>query len=247
MTTIHDTYINALLADATYVDDLQRGMTGVALRDKLAGRMTSEQAAYIGDNFSVVAQVSGLNSSFEATIWKDKSGQVYVSMRGTQGVPDFAADGDLGTSGLAHQQLADVNLAQDTFHSQFTDSIPLKSGITSLPEMKGSDQVRDLWQAASIGSTARSTLQQKLTAYTAATTRAQQQSLLDDLVAAWGATSSMTTSVGVNLTKAHVGGSPTVVTKGKKTTTTYDYGSTDTAIQHFSAANDRAFGVWRVA
>jgi Ca2+-binding RTX toxin-like protein len=145
-------------------------------------------------------------------------------------------DGSTGTMGDV-TQLADVNLAQDTFHSQFTDSIPLKSGITSLPEMKGSGKVRDLWQAASITSTAGSTLQQKLTAYAAATTRAQQQSLLDDLVAAWGATSTMTTSVGVNLTKAHVGGSPTTTGKGKNAKTIYDYDSTDTAIQRWATNN----------
>ena len=36
------------------------------------------------------------------------AGQVYVSMRGTQEPADFAADADLASSGLAHQQLADM-------------------------------------------------------------------------------------------------------------------------------------------
>ncbi len=109
MTAINDAYINALLADAAYVNGLRNG----TLEDQLTGRMTSDLAKYISDNFTVVNQVGGLASSFDATVWRGNAGmpyagQIYVSLRGTQEGPDFAADGDLATSGLAHQQLADM-------------------------------------------------------------------------------------------------------------------------------------------
>ncbi len=104
MTTIHDAYINALLADASYVD----GLRNATLETQLTGCMTPELAKYIADNFTVVTQVGGLASSFDATVWRDNSGQIYVSMRGTQELADFFADGDLATSGLAHEQLADM-------------------------------------------------------------------------------------------------------------------------------------------
>lgn len=113
MTTINDAYINALLADSSYVDDFVPGMTGTRLADQIAGRMTPTLAKYVGDNFSVVSQVGGLASSFDATVWRGNAdtpyvGQIYVSMRGTQEGPDFVADGDLALSGLAHAQLADM-------------------------------------------------------------------------------------------------------------------------------------------
>ena len=102
MTSINDTFINALLADSSYVDGLTPGLTGDTLRLKLTGRMTPELAKHIGDNFTVVNQVGGLASSFDATVWRGNAGtsyagQVYVSMRGTQEGPDFTADADLAS------------------------------------------------------------------------------------------------------------------------------------------------------
>ena len=50
MTTIHDAYVNALLADAAYVDGFVPGETGAALTQIVKGRMTPDLAKYIGDN-----------------------------------------------------------------------------------------------------------------------------------------------------------------------------------------------------
>jgi len=131
MTTINDAYINALLCDAAYVEQLRSGMSGRDLADAVSGRMTADQGKYIGDNFSVVQQVSGTNSSFDATVWRGNdgtpyAGQVYVSMRGTQEGPDYAADGDLATSGLAHRQLVDmVNWwLRETTPAHYDDGMP---------------------------------------------------------------------------------------------------------------------------
>lgn len=40
MTTINDTYINALLVDASYLNGMLPNQTGTALATLLAGRMT---------------------------------------------------------------------------------------------------------------------------------------------------------------------------------------------------------------
>jgi trimeric autotransporter adhesin len=113
MTTINDAFINALLADAAYVDGITINSTGTALALQLANRMTPDLAKYIGANFTVATQVGGLASSFDATVWRGNAGtpyagQIYVSMRGTQGSTDIAADIDLASTGLAHKQLADM-------------------------------------------------------------------------------------------------------------------------------------------
>ena len=113
MATINDTYINALLADASYVSQLNLALTPGALTTALTGRMTPDLARFIGDNFNVVTQVGGLASSFDATVWRGNvgtpnAGRIYVSMRGTQEGPDFTTDGDLAASGLAHRQLVDM-------------------------------------------------------------------------------------------------------------------------------------------
>ncbi len=104
MTTINDAYINALLADASYVDDLRNE----SLEADLKARLTQPLAKYVGDNFTVVTQESKdglLESSFDATVWRGNAdtayaGQVYVSMRGTQELMDFVNDGDLAALDL---------------------------------------------------------------------------------------------------------------------------------------------------
>ncbi|MFZ6870506.1 putative Ig domain-containing protein [Undibacterium sp. Di27W] len=103
-------------------------------------------------------------------------------------------DGNKGTVGEAGQ-VADVNLAEDTFHSKFTDHIALASGVDVLPDMQGSGQVRDLREAASMTTVAGQALKNKLIAFANAKTHAEQRAMLDDIVVAWGATSSMATSL----------------------------------------------------
>lgn len=108
MTTIHDAYINALLADAAYTItqgvDSSTDLAGLA---KLNTRMTPTLAKYISDNFTVVTSVDTgeyLGSGFDATVWQGKAGtefagKTYVSMKGTEGLSDFITDLDLTVSG----------------------------------------------------------------------------------------------------------------------------------------------------
>ena len=55
-------------------------------------------------------------------------------------------DGQVGTLG----QTADVNLAVDTFTSQFTDTLPVSESVMPLPDMQGAGQVRSLHEAATL-------------------------------------------------------------------------------------------------
>ena len=119
MASINNSFINALLADITYVGGLTPGMTGVLLSGKVEvqSRMTPAIAKVIGDNFTVVTQVDspdGLGGTgFDATVWRGNAGtlyagKLYVSMRGTEGIQDFLADIDLAVSGNARAQLVDM-------------------------------------------------------------------------------------------------------------------------------------------
>lgn len=115
MTTnsIHNAFVNALLADASYVDGLFAGQN-LANNAELQSRLTPALAQHLSDNFEVVTQklTSDLTESgFDATVWREKStGQIYVSMRGTEfsGYADAAADADLTFSGLARDQVVSM-------------------------------------------------------------------------------------------------------------------------------------------
>lgn len=100
------------------------------------------------------------------------------------------SDGSEGATGSVGQ-LADIDLAVDTFHSQFTDSVPLTEQSRNLPDVGGSGQVRNLREAASLGTEAGYALADLLTQYASAGTRAEQLALLDGLVSAWSDTSDM--------------------------------------------------------
>jgi len=116
MSTIFQTYINALLADATYaLGNLNQGdltgATGDRLAEYLSERMTPILAQYIGENFTVLTHIEtsdALGSGFDATVWRDKAGKTYVSMQGTTGLGDILTDTDLTTSGAAKTQIAEM-------------------------------------------------------------------------------------------------------------------------------------------
>lgn len=121
MTTITSTYINALLADASYVDVLKEPLDSPTNRRNLADRLTPTQAAYLAANFEVASventstDIPLVDSGFDAVVWRGKqggeyAGQIFVSMRGTELLPgaDVGADTDLAGSGVAHKQVRDM-------------------------------------------------------------------------------------------------------------------------------------------
>lgn len=151
MTSIANTFINGLLADATYA--LKRngidGLAGADLSGLLNERMTPTLAKYIGDNFTVVSHIETddfLASGFDATIWKENStGKLFVSMQGTLGAGDFLADVQLALAGNAGQQIIDMI----NWWPQIT--APLNSPVTQYRYAR--DAVSDEWSFSTYSAT----------------------------------------------------------------------------------------------
>jgi len=101
------------------------------------------------------------------------------------------ADGSNGAIGET-AKMGDVNLAEDTFHTEFPDTIPLADGVADLPNMRGSGLVRELHQAASQSVE----LKDLLTQFSQAGTRTEQRALLDRMLDAWADTSGLIESLG---------------------------------------------------
>jgi hypothetical protein len=120
-TQMNITYINALLADASYVQltnangDVE---TENIINGRLKARLTEPLAKFMTDNFEVLDQPGttdklSIDGGFSATVWRGKAGteyagQVYLSMRGTAEGIDFADDGILAEFGVAYAQITDM-------------------------------------------------------------------------------------------------------------------------------------------
>ena len=113
MNTIQAAYINALLADTAYVESIGLGDIDVA---RFEARLTPAQANYLAANFAVLSSIESpkaLGSGFDAVVWQGKAstphaGQVFVSMRGTQGVQDVNDDVQLASTGVPNAQIVDM-------------------------------------------------------------------------------------------------------------------------------------------
>lgn len=117
MTSIQTSYINALLADASYVEGVSVGPVDA---DKFKNRLTETQSTFIAANFKVNASVetpsmldSLLDPGFDAVVWEGKAGtpyagQIYVSMLGTQRATDIADDLALAGQGIPRDQIVSV-------------------------------------------------------------------------------------------------------------------------------------------
>ncbi len=92
-------------------------------------------------------------------------------------------DGEEGTTG-------NLDLASNSFYSEFTDSIPLTDAALALPESKGSGMVRDLREAMSLSSD----LTNVVSSFAEQTSYVDQRAQLDTLISGWADTSTMKTS-----------------------------------------------------
>jgi hypothetical protein len=116
MNIIQNIYINALLADAAYVqlvDNKNKPLSIDGVRTNLTARLTQPQADYLLANFDILTQTLSPTGGFDAVVWKGKSGtdyagQVYVSMRGTQGLQDIDDDLALSGRGVPYNQVRDM-------------------------------------------------------------------------------------------------------------------------------------------
>ena len=103
-----------MLADASYVYLTQGEITTFDEDSLLGKRLTPTLAAYIAENFEVLASLPiSENSGFNCVVWRgltgtDYAGQVFVSMRGTQEAEDILDDATLATTGVAYNQIADM-------------------------------------------------------------------------------------------------------------------------------------------
>ncbi len=107
MSHIQSVYINALLADASYIDLPIGKVDADSERYKeLSTRMTPLLSKFIADNFEVINtrlahNIPVLDSGFDAIVWKGRKGtpyegKVFLSARGTESGTDMLiADVDL--------------------------------------------------------------------------------------------------------------------------------------------------------
>jgi trimeric autotransporter adhesin len=132
MNSIDAAYINGLLADAAYIENIG---TGEINAGRFAPRLTPAQAAFLAANFTVVTSIESpkvLDTGFDAVVWQIKAGseltgpdnvnagKIFVSMRGTQGPTDIVDDIELASRGIPYEQIRDMvnwwlkNTAADT-------------------------------------------------------------------------------------------------------------------------------------
>jgi hypothetical protein len=86
-TPIRSAYFNALLADASYVDGLRLGDSGVRLEDALVREnlFTRSLAKAVGAEFRVLTQFTDqTGSGFSVAVFADSNGTQYISFRGTE-------------------------------------------------------------------------------------------------------------------------------------------------------------------
>ncbi|MDL5034563.1 calcium-binding protein, partial [Pelomonas sp. APW6] len=86
------------------------------------------------------------------------------------------------------ESAANLNLTDNPFYREFTDKIPLTDLAKSLPEIKGSGELRDLREAMSIDSAQGRRLAELVQKFGMATTQAERLSLTEQVVVAWADT-----------------------------------------------------------
>ena len=82
-----------------------------------------------------------------------------------------------------------LDLGENPFYREFTDTIPLTEAATALPEMGGSGWLRDLREAMSLGSPQADALVARAQAFAAATSRDAQLAAIDALLQDWAGSS----------------------------------------------------------
>ena len=93
--------------------------------------------------------------------------------------------------------LADLDLPQDTFYSQYSDTITTPQELAGLPDVAGMGRLRNLREAAALSPA----LADVLTQYTAAGTRNEQRVLIGQLLLEWAKTDPDYTEAPVEINK----------------------------------------------
>ena len=127
--------------------------------------------------------------------------------------------------------MADLALQEQTVYRQFTDNVAITAAAQALPDIVATGPVRDLREAMSLDTSGN--LTNLVTQYSAATTRAEQQTQLDTLLTNWAATSGFETSPGNHTRQTTLGDWPVTVN--------YTFAGIDplTQLEEYAAALDR--------
>lgn len=85
-------------------------------------------------------------------------------------------------------QASNLNLADNPFYREFTDTIPLTTAAQALPEMGGSGWTRDLREAMSLGTAQAQQLASLVASFASGTNRDAQRGQIDALLMKWAQT-----------------------------------------------------------
>ena len=103
--------------------------------------------------------------------------------------------GGTGSTGIA-QLSGSLLLASNGFYREFTDDPAPTATANALPQMRAAGWVRDLREAMSLGTADALMLKDLVAEFANATSRTQQQALLDDLISIWAKTSGKLNATG---------------------------------------------------
>ncbi len=114
MTTIKNYYWQAHLSEATYAQNLLKGMFGENDRAYMSALqaegngMSFEQAKEFANRYKVIDQYTDPESGFSGTVFEDVFGKTFIAIRGTEGLKDLGDwstnIGDIGADGIAIDQ-----------------------------------------------------------------------------------------------------------------------------------------------
>lgn len=187
------------------------------------------------DGISQADELLTMDQAGIAAIKVDKTEHTQLLPNGNQ-LADLGTfirtDGSTGGLGEVTAQMGDIDLAENTFISQFTDSIPLTEQTEQLPIMDGSGRVRSIQEAASLSPAVAVLLAQ----YAGASTRAEQLALLDQLIIEWGKTSDLAVTG-----EGAYDGLPTTVLIAGQSTGSDGYNTWMTRLQTLERFNGRPF------
>ena len=151
-------------------------------RDAMFGEVRVWQDAN-QDGISQAGELKSLTALGIASI--DLNAKTATRNLGNGNVQTLTADAAGGGT------VANLDLAQNPFYSEFTDHIALSAAAAALPEMAGSGTVRDLQEAATISPDLAGTVAE----LSGITTRSAFWDQLDNVLQQWADTSDFNTSV----------------------------------------------------
>lgn len=148
------------------------------------------------DGISQAHELTSLTGHGIASIGIDANGSAQALTDGNliSAMGQFTrTNGIVGTTGevngAINNAVANLDLLQNTFYSQYTTAVPLTSQAQGLPSMRGSGRVRRLNEAISLSGS----LGDLVGTYVQQTTRQAQVGMLDGFITQWAATSDMQT------------------------------------------------------